>query len=597
MAFDLVGKIKIKDDGASKTLNKVTDSVGRAEKLTSSLTRSTDRLKTSQSRATSNSERLKTVLKGVGSSANFAGNQMRSASRGTASLVRGVGGLAAAYVGAKTAAGLFNKTIGAAADYEVKQVTVNAMFGKSAKTNAQKYLDFVQSRAAVSMFSADDYLTAGKSFIPTTKDNAKLQKMVNLSERLGAIDPEQGITGAAYALKEFFSGDAVSLVERFELPRKAMNDIKNLPLDKQLKALDKFLNGIGATNDLIDAQAGTTLGQYKKAIGQVNRAFREMGTQALAKINHLLKDFNKYLSSADFKNIKKWGVDAFSGLVSGATNAVRKASDYINTKFIKNPAFQNLPDVKSKIKFIFNSLMEDFNVWYKSDGKAKIEEIAKKTVDTLGGAMEASQPLIDAAVKVGTSIGSGLLQGIMSDPTLALILGGGVGAKLLGKLGGGKGGTTLTKTAGGSALRNPYVLGGTALALAAGAEASVWENVKNDSNSIYSSKALGGGTQTGKMIGPTPPPKKITDSQASCLADYFTGKGHAGGLDRVPYNGYQARLHKDETVLTKTEASRYREDQHSDGGKPFVINMYGTVIREDADVERLAGTLARRLAM
>lgn len=596
MAFDLVGRISIKDDGASKTINRVSESVQRAAKIQSSLTRATDRLKTEQSRASSTSQRLKTVLRGVGNSANFAGNQMHSASRGASSLVRSVSGLAAAYVGARTAAGLFNKTIGAAADYEMKEVTVNAMFGKSAKANAQKYLDFVQGRAAVSMFSVNDFLTAGKSFIPTTKDNAKLQKMVNLAERLGAIDPEQGIEGAAYALKEFFSGDAVSLVERFELPRKAMNAIKNLPLDKQLQALDKFLNGIGATNELINAQADTTLGQYRKAVAGVNRAFREMGTEALKKVNPLLRDFNKYLSSADFKNLKTWGVDAFSGLVSGAIDAVRRASDYVNKKFIHNPEFQKLPDVKSKIRFIFDSLMDDFNVWMENSGKSKLEELSRKTVDTVAGAMKASQPLIDAAIEIGKSIGSGLLQGIMSDPTLALILSGGVGAKLLSKLGGGKkAATTVATTAGSSLLKNPYVIGGASLAVGAGAEASLWENLKSNPNSMYSSKVLGGDQPTTKKIlGPPMPPKKITSSQVDVLADRFT-KGHAGGLDNVPYNGYPARLHKGEEVLTRTEAQRHREEKSGGSSRPFKINIQKMYVRNDADIELIADSLARRL--
>lgn len=34
--------------------------------------------------------------------------------------------------------------------------------------------------------------------------------------------------------------------------------------------------------------------------------------------------------------------------------------------------------------------------------------------------------------------------------------------------------------------------------------------------------------------------------------------GHAGGLDRVPFDNYLARLHKDEMVLTAAEAARYR---------------------------------------
>ncbi|WP_025717906.1 phage tail tape measure protein [Paenibacillus sp. 1-18] len=68
-----------------------------------------------------------------------------------------------------------------------------------------------------------------------------------------------------------------------------------------------------------------------------------------------------------------------------------------------------------------------------------------------------------------------------------------------------------------------------------------------------------------------------------------SANGHAGGLDRVPYNDYPARLHRDETVLTKHEASEWRDQQRGKGSNGgIVVNMYGTTIREDADIEKIA---------
>ncbi|WP_149096153.1 hypothetical protein [Paenibacillus terrae] len=75
------------------------------------------------------------------------------------------------------------------------------------------------------------------------------------------------------------------------------------------------------------------------------------------------------------------------------------------------------------------------------------------------------------------------------------------------------------------------------------------------------------------------------------------GNGHAGGLDRVPYNDYPARLHRDETVLTKHEASEWRDQQRGKGGNAPSIVIQNVTINSDMDVERFAGMLARRLAM
>ncbi len=60
---------------------------------------------------------------------------------------------------------------------------------------------------------------------------------------------------------------------------------------------------------------------------------------------------------------------------------------------------------------------------------------------------------------------------------------------------------------------------------------------------------------------------------------------HATGLDRVPYDGYEAVLHEGEEILTKVEADK-RDQALSSGG--VNINIASMVIREEADIEKLA---------
>lgn len=603
MAFELLGKIRIKDDGATKTLDKVrrqTDRVTRAVDEYAQTSRMAARAQEHAAAETRSLARMldhaKSAAIGTGRAVRSSAGMMSGAARSTAGLTRQVAALGAAYLTARGAKSLFDKTLSAAAQYEMREVTVKAMFGKESEKNARQYLDFVQNRADISMFTMDDFLDAGKSFIPTTKDIGQIKRMINLAERLGAIDPEQGLTGGAYALREFFSGDAVSLVERFELPRAVVSDWKNLPLEEQLNNLDKYFDRIGATNELLNAQSSTSLGQYRKSIGQINRAFREMGTEGLRKINPLLEDFNKYLSGEKFKRLKVWATDAFSGLVNGAVNMVRKATDYINTNFIDNPEFQRLPDIQAKIKYIFNTLWDDFTAWYNAEGRAKVQAIATDLTNTLGAALSASPQLLGAAAKLGVDIGAGIIKGVLSDPLLATLLGGGAAAKLLG--GGGKGGGKGGGGKGGKVAAlaiNPYVLGGGAALAAMGYSSSVWEDVKSNPDSIYSSKVIGGGSNAREVVNTT----KITDAQVNALVGHL--KGHNGGIANIPYNGYVARLHSGEAVLTREEAKRYRGESganYGDGGsaRPFTINISSMVVREEADIEKIAGGLARLLA-
>lgn len=70
-----------------------------------------------------------------------------------------------------------------------------------------------------------------------------------------------------------------------------------------------------------------------------------------------------------------------------------------------------------------------------------------------------------------------------------------------------------------------------------------------------------------------------------------SGSSYAVGIDYVPYDNFPALLHQGERVQTAEEA-------RSDGsGTSIQIVMNGTVIREDADVERVASALLERMEL
>ena len=100
------------------------------------------------------------------------------------------------------------------------------------------------------------------------------------------------------------------------------------------------------------------------------------------------------------------------------------------------------------------------------------------------------------------------------------------------------------------------------------------------------------GTSGSGATGDAPDPRKYGNWRRGGYYD-DAGRWHsyASGLGRVPYDNYPAVLHQGERVLTAAEARSYNRG----GGGSIQIVMNGTVIREEADVERIGDEFLSRL--
>lgn len=103
--------------------------------------------------------------------------------------------------------------------------------------------------------------------ITARQSGASLQQLVDLSQRLNVLSPEQGVGGARVALAEALSGNISSLSRRFEIPKSALKGLadETKSTADRLKVLDEFLGSVGVTSAAVAGK-----------VDQDAKAFREL---------------------------------------------------------------------------------------------------------------------------------------------------------------------------------------------------------------------------------------------------------------------------------------------------------------------------------
>ncbi|GFZ69032.1 hypothetical protein PSE10B_55540 [Pseudomonas amygdali pv. eriobotryae] len=128
-----------------------------------------------------------------------------------------------------------------------------------------------------------------------------------------------------------------------------------------------------------------------------------------------------------------------------------------------------------------------------------------------------------------------------------------------------------------------------------------WDTIKAKAASVFG--AVGGFIDTvkSKFNGFVSAVKsfKMPSFKMPSIGSVKAGMGPSKSKDKssyhgesyVPRNGMMYRLHQGERVLTKKENRQYSQG----GGKSVIINMGGMTVREEADIDKFASALARKI--
>lgn len=114
--------------------------------------------------------------------------------------------------------------------------------------------------------------------VAARRSGVSVKELNDLSKRLAILSPEQGASGAAIAINEALSGNASSLVKRFEIPKDFLKGIEDPAKSaaEKLAILDLALNASGVSLEAVNAASTPA----QQALNDLGAAFDTLKTNA-----------------------------------------------------------------------------------------------------------------------------------------------------------------------------------------------------------------------------------------------------------------------------------------------------------------------------
>lgn len=191
---------------------------------------------------------------------------LKSITGGLSTLGKIAGGVALGGVAALGAGLVKGASAGLSFNNSMEQATarINA-FTKDSEATA-KILDMVRDRAARTPFAFEEMANAAAALGPAAKQaGVPLEDLIAQAEILAASNPAEGLEGGVFSLKEALSGDFVSIVERFNLPKQRLKELKDEGVPA-LEAISIAMKEMGLDADLVSNMANTAAGRWSTLV-------------------------------------------------------------------------------------------------------------------------------------------------------------------------------------------------------------------------------------------------------------------------------------------------------------------------------------------
>lgn len=145
---------------------------------------------------------------------------------------------------------------------------------------AREILAEIRAEADATPFAFQAMAEATASLLPSARQaGVGYMELVKLGEILAASNPTQGLSGAAFSLREAVSGDFTSIIERFDLPRQYINQLREEGVPN-LEIVRRAMLEMGYDADLVANLAATGTGRLSTLFDTL-RGFPQRATAKL----------------------------------------------------------------------------------------------------------------------------------------------------------------------------------------------------------------------------------------------------------------------------------------------------------------------------
>jgi hypothetical protein len=320
------GKSSAAAQAKQAQIDKTSASIARAKEQLAGYKAALNVAQQEMAQASGAADDLGDSIGNAGKQAEQSGSLLKNA----LSFAVGQASLDAAYALGEAIIGVASGGVQLNSTLEDTQAKLNA-FTKDGNLSAQ-ILEQIREEASATPFAFQELADATANLIPSAKAaGAELFDLVEMAEVLAASNPAEGLTGAAFALKEAVSGDFTSAIERFNLSRTYINKLKEEGVPA-LEIVRRAMQQMGYDTDLVANLAETASGKWSTFKDELANVQAIIGESTFEELKDALSDALGIFSE-NGDAINEWANDIGDSFGTIVESGVKIAKD-VDWKFI-----------------------------------------------------------------------------------------------------------------------------------------------------------------------------------------------------------------------------------------------------------------------